>query len=264
MTTTTTKRETGLAPPLRSRPTAHCVTPTKMTRRRPSWASTPTPNGVPPPAPAQGPHGAHGAAYAPAAAAAAASIAGACGTGSAGAGAAVDAASDVDAEADHGAWRVAEDAVDTWSTGGTARNSVTVMSSLGRCMRAGRGGLVSACMAFASGGGSASAGIRSTNNKETRTTLGTDSARILHSWAGDGDGDGRRLAPTRACTGTGTGVHVRFGLLTTCPQRSRIPRLTDYALDCAQTYNDRGGGLRVRASSRVASIPRFHLWHIAG
>jgi hypothetical protein len=80
---------------------------------------------------------------------------------------------------------VAEDAVDTWSTGGTARNSVTVMSSLGRCMRAGRGGLVSACVAFASGGGSASAG----------------------------------------------------------------------------TYNDQTtGGLRVR----VASIPRFHLWHIAG
>jgi hypothetical protein len=143
-TTTTTKRETGLAPPLRSRPTAHCV--------RGGYADEDDE------APAQEPHGSHGAAYAPAAAAAAASIAGACGTGRAGAGAAVDAASDVDAEADHGAWRVAEDAVDTWSTGGTARNSVTVMSSLGRCMRAGRGGLVSACVAFASGGGSASAG----------------------------------------------------------------------------------------------------------
>jgi hypothetical protein len=46
--------------------------------------------------------------------------------------------------------------------------------------------------------------------QETRTTLGTDSARNLHSWAGGGDG--RRLAPTRACTVTGVGVDVRFGL----------------------------------------------------
>jgi hypothetical protein len=65
--------------------------------------------------------------------------------------------------------------------------TVTVMSSLGRCMRASRGGLVSACVAFASGGGNASAGIRSTNNEETRT-LGTDSARNLHLGWGWGRG----------------------------------------------------------------------------
>jgi hypothetical protein len=35
----------------------------------------------------------------------------------AGAGATVDAASDVDAVADHGAWRVADAAIDIWSTG---------------------------------------------------------------------------------------------------------------------------------------------------